>query len=423
MQDAAEALEVLVDLAGGELAGGVDLRRGALLGLRVGGAPAADRVEGFQAEAEGVDLAVALGAGAVGAVLGEALADGGRAGDVGLDGGHDVRRRRRLDAEDVLTDPGATGDGRGFDAVGADRQDGGHAEQSSAVTVAFQADLLEAVGQAQRLLLREVVQLGQALVDVGVIRVQELGHRAVLPEHGLEEHPHLRLHRSRQILGVIGAVRFTRGRHPAEVAQVEPAVEEAVDEAFDAGVGQHAVDLPLQFRIAGQLARPGRGGQDLVRRRGPEGVGEAGGKVVGLEAPVAFRRDFAQIQEGRRAEDELDRVERRLARLGLLGDALLIHRPNRRTVGVRQRTTVGLGREGEELLERPIGLEALRAEDGDLLGAARGLGDRALDDDLADADVGQLALPEDVGPADARRPDGRREFLLVALVDGQHGGA
>ena len=167
------------------------------------------------------------------------------------------------------------------------------------MTVAFQADLLEAVGQAQRLLLREIVQLGQALVDVGMIRVQELGHRAVLLEHGLEEHPHFRLHRSRQILCVIGAVCLTRGRHPAEVAQVEPAVEEAVDEAIDASVGEHAVDLLPQLSIAGKFACSPRGGQGFIGRRRPEGEGQSGGEVVGLETAVAFRGDLAQVKERR----------------------------------------------------------------------------------------------------------------------------
>ena len=89
---------------------------------------------------------MALGAGAVGAVLGEALADRGGSADIRFDGGHDVRGRGWLDAEDVLADPGPAGDGRGFDTVGADRQYGRHTEQAAAVLIALEADLLEAVG-------------------------------------------------------------------------------------------------------------------------------------------------------------------------------------------------------------------------------------------------------------------------------------
>ena len=49
-------------------------------------APAAHHVEALQGEAGRVDLGVAGVAGLPGAVLGELLADGGRAADVGLDG-------------------------------------------------------------------------------------------------------------------------------------------------------------------------------------------------------------------------------------------------------------------------------------------------------------------------------------------------
>ena len=64
--DFLEAGEVGVSLAGVEFAGGVDL--GGVLGvfrLRVGFPPATDGIEGFEAEAERVDLAMALGIGAM----------------------------------------------------------------------------------------------------------------------------------------------------------------------------------------------------------------------------------------------------------------------------------------------------------------------------------------------------------------------
>ena len=267
--------------------------------------------------------------------------------------------------------------------------------------VALEADLLEAVGQPQGLLLGQVVQLGQLLVDEGVVRVQEPGHRTVLLEHVAEEEARLGLHRGRQVLGVVGAIRFARGRHAAELAQVQPAVEEAVDESLEAIVGQQAVDLLLEFPVAGEFARRRGSGEGLVGRRGRKGEGEAGGEVVRLQASVGFLGDFAQVQEGRGAEDEFDHVERRLARAGFFGDPLLMHLPDRRAVGVLQRAAVGFRREREELVEGAFGLEALFAEDGDLFGATHRLGHRALDDDLADADMRQLAFPEDVRAADA----------------------
>ena len=254
VEEVTEAGEVLIGLAGSELPGGVDLRGRSLLRLRVGHAPAADRVEGFEAEAERVDLAVAFCAGAVGAMLGEPLADGGRAGDVRLDGGHDVRRGRRLDAEDVLADPGAADDRGGLDAVGADGQDGRHAEQAAAMRIALEADLPEAVGEAEGLLFGQAVELGQLLVDEGMVGAEELVHRAVLLEQVLEEQARLGLHRGREVFRVVGPVGLAGRGHAAELAEVEPAVEEAVHEALEPVVSQQAVDLPLQLGVVGQFA-------------------------------------------------------------------------------------------------------------------------------------------------------------------------
>lgn len=111
--DLLEAVEVRIRFTGGELAGGVDLGCGrfAVLGFWVGAAPATDGVEGFETEAQGVNLAMALGAGLVGAVLGETLANRRGAADIGIDRGHDIGWGRWRDAEDVFTDPHAAGDG------------------------------------------------------------------------------------------------------------------------------------------------------------------------------------------------------------------------------------------------------------------------------------------------------------------------
>ena len=138
---------------------------------------------------------------------------------------------------------------------------------------------------------------------------------------------------------------------------------------------------------------------------------------MGLESTVVLLSDLAEVEEGRGAKDELHRIERRLAGAGFFGEALLIQLADRRTVGVLQRTTVGPRREGEQLVVGTLRLEAFRTEHGDLFGPADRLGHRALDDDLADADVRQLAFAEDVGAADAGGADRRRELLLVALVD------
>jgi hypothetical protein len=56
---------------------------------------------------------MALGAGGVGAVLGESVADGGGTADIGINRGHDIRRRWRWDAEEcfhVTHTPRVTGE-------------------------------------------------------------------------------------------------------------------------------------------------------------------------------------------------------------------------------------------------------------------------------------------------------------------------
>ena len=240
---------------------------------------------------------MAFGTGGVGAMLGESVADGGGAADVGVDGRHDVRRRGRRDAEDVFRDPDTAGDGRGFDTIGADGEHGGHAEESAAVAAALEADLLETVRQAQCFLFGQFVEFRELLVHEGVLGVDELGDGAVVLQQVAEEKTRLILHRGRQVLGVVEADHLARRRLRAEVAKVQPAVEEAVDEAVDAVVGEHAKDLFLQLGGLREAAGPGGGEQLVIGRGRPEGVGEAGGEVVGLERLLRFVGDFAEVEE------------------------------------------------------------------------------------------------------------------------------
>ena len=92
-------------------------------------------------------------------------------------------------------------------------------------------------------------------------------------------------------------------------------------------------------------------------------------------------------------------------------------------VGVGERTAIGLCREGEELVDGACLLKAILAKHGHLFGTAGFFRHGAVDLDLADADVGQLAFLEDVGSADAGGADIGLELVLVASVDGEHRGA
>ena len=120
--------------------------------------------------------------------------------------------------------------------------------------IALEADLPEAVGEAEGLLFGQAVELGQLLVDEGMVGAEELVHRAVLLEHVLEEQARLGLHRGREVFRVVGPVGLAGRGHAAELAEVEPAVEEAVHEALEPVVSQQAVDLLLQLGVVGQFA-------------------------------------------------------------------------------------------------------------------------------------------------------------------------
>ena len=75
------------------------------------GAFAADGVEDFEGEAGGIDVIVAAGAGWVGAVLGELIADGDGAADVGFDGGGAGWWWWNGAGENLVEDPDAAKDG------------------------------------------------------------------------------------------------------------------------------------------------------------------------------------------------------------------------------------------------------------------------------------------------------------------------
>ena len=117
---------------------------------------------------------MALGADGISAMLGQAVADRLGAGDIGVNGGHDIRRRWRRHAQDVLRHPDTTRHGRGLHTIGADREHRCHPEQAAAMIVAFKTDLLEAIGEPQRVLLGQVVELGELLVHEGMISVEKL---------------------------------------------------------------------------------------------------------------------------------------------------------------------------------------------------------------------------------------------------------
>ena len=218
-EDAFEIVKTRIGFPRAEFTGGIHCRRGrAALGLRVVRAPTADGIEGLETEAERINLPMAFGAGRIGPVFREPLAHGGGSAHVRLDRGNHIRRRRGFDTENVFRDPNTARHGRGFHPVRADREHSRHAEQTAPLAVALDTDPLETVGDAEGLLLGQVVELGQSLVGKGVVGLEKLPHRSVFLQQMTEKETDLRLHRFGQVFGVIHPRGFTRGRHAAEVA-------------------------------------------------------------------------------------------------------------------------------------------------------------------------------------------------------------
>ena len=208
---------------------------------------------------------------------------------------------------------------------------------------------------------------GEFLVDEGVVGVEQVGQRPVFIEEMAEEKSRLGLHRCREVLGIKDAGDLARRRLIPDLAEVQPGVEEGLDESVGSFVLQHALDLcPEDFGLTETAV--GRGGEESgIGRSCPEGVGKARGEVVGAQQTLIFRSDLAEVEKGGRAEDALDRVEGGLAGGGFFVEASAVGVLDAFAVLVVERTPEGLFAEGEKLVESFFLLEAAGTEDGDFL--------------------------------------------------------
>ena len=107
--------KVRVGLAGGHDAAGINLGR--VFSTAIASTPVANRAEVFQAKSHRIDAAVTNVAGGILAVQGEFFTNGFCPIDVGVNGRHFVRRRRRVQAKQFLQDPNTACYRRGFDAL------------------------------------------------------------------------------------------------------------------------------------------------------------------------------------------------------------------------------------------------------------------------------------------------------------------
>ena len=89
----------------------------------------------------------------------------------------------------------------------------------------------------------EAVELRQAAIDERVIGVEKVIDRAIRAEQLAEEERGLLAHRRLEIVGVVDREFVHVGRHRAELAEGEPAVEEFVHEGIRARVGEEPLGL------------------------------------------------------------------------------------------------------------------------------------------------------------------------------------
>jgi len=158
---------------------------------------------------------------------------------------------------------------------------------------------LKTILDSESSLLGQLIKLGQLLIHEGVVSVDELGHRPVAGEQVAEKQTRLSLHRRRKIFRIVGAVGLARRRHTAQVAKVQPAVEEAIHEAGEACVSDHALHLLLQLGILGEFAGLGAGEQRVIWRSSPQCKRKPRGDVVGLERFGRLVGDLAEVKEVR----------------------------------------------------------------------------------------------------------------------------
>ncbi len=173
-----ESLHIHELAAIGQTSGGVD--RGAFFGRP----PAADRVESLQRQTRRIHQVVARGALRVGAMLGEALANGQVAVDcVVLEGRHIGQRRRRRHAEQVVENPFAAQHRRRARGIGGHHENARLAQESASPAVFVERHAPEPAS----VYVRDPIVPGEAFIDERVVGPQQIERAAILVQNALDE--------------------------------------------------------------------------------------------------------------------------------------------------------------------------------------------------------------------------------------------
>ena len=240
---------------------------------------------------------------------------------------------------------------------------------------------------------------GELLVQVRVVRPEQLRNRPVLAHLALEEQLRLAHHRGPQRIVESGEQRAV-GILRVDVADLQPLPDEVVQEPRGAAIGEHAPDLVGEDSRIAEAAARGQVEQFVVRDALPEEEGQAGGQLeiaqtVDGAGPRIHRMPLDAQQEARHRQQGFERSldpGLEVAR----GATLPVDRQQRLDVGLVHRPPVGAARQRPEdlararLLGRGRGVAWTAREDASAARCVLGHGPVERPGDIEHVDAGQL---------------------------------
>ena len=242
--------------------------------------PSAHHIEALECEARWVDVPMARRAAFVGAVLVELLADRDGAANVGFDGRHRGWRRRNVMAHNALENPFAAQDRRSRGAVGGDLEHAGlgHEAATQAVLGEGHPAHLDPVDAGNLVVRRE------PLVQEGEVGIDDIARGQIVVEQFRKEVARL-LDRGfvERLVEIVVVVERRRRSGVLDLPELQPVVEERMDEALRLWVGEHPIRLRLERGGLAQLSLGSQSTERLVGLRIPEKQGQAGGQRIVVE--------------------------------------------------------------------------------------------------------------------------------------------
>ena len=199
-------------------------------------------------------------------MLGQALADGEiRRHGIVVQRRHIGRRRWRRRPKKVLEDPLAPNHRRGARGVGRNGQNASLAQQAAALPVGAERDAAKAIAVD----MGDAVMLGEALVEEGVVRLEQIEHAPVLAKHALDEKLRFLPEGLAQIVVEVREQAQVR-RDRFQIAQMQPLRGEIGREVARAIVRQQSPHLLFKHLRLAKLVARGQVQKLVVRNAAPQ---------------------------------------------------------------------------------------------------------------------------------------------------------